>query len=310
MSSTERAFNRKSISFKRWFDSTLNKEEILIEGLPIKAVIQDQNQNNNKDLSDDKYLILENGVDVNVGNYVDWRNRVWMVFSEEEKTIQTHQQLKMKPSNHVIKWMINGSISGGGKGYPAFIQNQTLYTLGVSTSGNHAWLVNAKMMMYLPNNSETVKINIGQRVVIGTSVYQVMFRDPVSRKGLINYLLEQDVVSNDRDNIELGVADYYGSPKDDIESSSPNEPVAGEFTLSSVDALKIGTSITIKANSPVVEWIVNDTDKVSQIVSQDDSELVFSMAKDFRNVGSVVSVIAKDATGRVASKTVNVISPY
>src|SRR5699024_955882 len=216
-------FYRKSRSFEKWFDQSMNAFDVEIDGIANRVVIQDQNQNNNKDLSDDKYLITKLETDVKVGSHITYGEEEWIVFSNEFKTIQTHKQVKMKEVNHYIKWMINGEISGKGKGYPAFIQNQTLYTLGVSTSGNNAWIVNAKMMMYLPDNAETRTIGIGQRVVIGGSVYQVMFRDYVSRRGLVHFLLEQDMVAPDRDNLELEIADYWtgvNPPKDDGEGSN------------------------------------------------------------------------------------------
>jgi hypothetical protein len=184
------AYDRKLMSasrdFQRWFDSHIGKETVTIDGIEQFAVFQDQNQNNNKDLSDDKYMVVEKTSNVKVGSYVNWRDTLWMVFTDEHKTIPPHKQAKVKETNHRIKWMIGDKICGHGDGYPAFIQNQTLYTLGVSSSGSHAWIVNAKMMMYLPYNEETVAIGIGQRIVIGGAVYQVMFKDYVSREGLIN----------------------------------------------------------------------------------------------------------------------------
>jgi hypothetical protein len=315
-------FDRKLMSakrdFQRWFDGSIAKELVTIDGIEQFAIFQDQNQNNNKDLSDDKYMIVENGSNMKVGSYVNWREKIWMVFTDEHKTIPTHKQAKVKESNHRIKWMIGDNICGSGNGYPAFIQNQTLYTLGVSSSGSHAWIVNAKMMMYLPYNEETVGIRIGQRIVIGGAVYQVMFKDYVSREGLINYLLEQDMVATDRDNLELGVADYYTSKNTDTTIDEPTG-IAKEIIIEGSDKARIGSTLTYEASvfqdgtllsDGITEWVIADTEAVAHIVEQTEQKVTIRIESNFQKVGSVITIIGKTTDGTIGSKTVNIISPY
>jgi hypothetical protein len=316
----ERNFRMAERSFRQWFENALSKEKVVIDGVEQYAVFQDQSQSNNKDLSDDKYMIVENSSNAKVGSYVEWRGQIGIVFTGEEKTIPTHKQFKTKVANHVIKWMIGDKISGNGNGYPAYVQNQTLYTLGVSTSGHHAWIVNAKMMMYLQDNEETRQIKIGQRIFIGNQVYQVMFADPVSRRGLINYLLEQDFPNPEKDNFELGVADYYTALEK--ESSNDTEQPTGtskEVVINGSEKARIGSthkyeasvfSNRAKLSEGITEWAIADTEAVATVVEQTTEYIKIYFESNFKKVGSTITIIGKSEDGVIGSKTVRIISPY
>lgn len=313
----DRALRAKTRSFENWFNNSLTGDTVVIDGVEQRAVIQDQNQSNNKDLSDDKYVVVRNDSNIHVGSYMNWRDKIWMVFTEEEKTIPTHKQAKIKQSNHVIKWMQNGKICGDGKGYPAFIQNQTLYTLGVSSSGNHSWIVNAKMMMYLQDNEESRAIKIGQRIFIGGAVYQVMFKDYVSRKGLVNYLLEEDFVNSNVDNVELEIANYY-----DNQNSDTTQVVSDTHTdidIIGADKAKIGSTIKynvsasqngVQLTDGITDWTIADTESVATIVEQTPNSISVKIENNFQKVGSVITIIGRTTDGSIGSKTVNIVSPY
>jgi hypothetical protein len=315
----ERKMNQATRYFQKWFDGNLAKEEVSIDGVAQDAVFHDQNQNNNKDLSDDKYIMVENKSNMKVGSYVKWREKIWMVFTDEHKTIPTHKQAKIKESNHKIKWKIGDKICNGGEGYNAFIQNQTLYTLGVSSSGNHAWLANAKMMMYLPDNSESRALRIGQRIIIGGAVYQVFFKDYVSREGLINYLLEQDMTSTEYDNLELGIADYYPRNTTDTIEETPSVGVAKEVVIVGAEKARISSLVTYGAkvlqdgaesSEGISEWTVVDTESSITVESQTEESITIRVVNNFKKVGSTITIIGKTSDGTIGSKTVNIISPY
>lgn len=324
----ERAFNQKQRSFNEWFKNTLTRHLVKIDNAECYAVIQDQNQNNNKDLSDDKYLIVEKETPSKVGSLMEWRDRKWLIFSDEEKTIETHKQHKIKPTNHVIKWMVGDKICRDGKGYDAYVQNNTLYTLGVSMSGGNAWIVNAKMTMYLPNNEETRAIKIGERVFIGNNVYEVMMNDFVSRSGLIHYLLEENFYNPNIDDLENGVANRWkdknedGVATGDANNSDNNIVNEDNYTLSieGGNTIKVGKTSIFKATmsnqngdiieNPIMEWSIVDLESVSTVVEQDQSSITIRIANNFKFVGNQITIVGKATDGTLASKTVNVISPY
>ena len=76
-SSTSRERNlarlRKNLNYVCQF---ISKAECVIDGAKTEASFQDQSQSNNKDLSDDKYLVVPNGIEVGIGSYVNWDGRI------------------------------------------------------------------------------------------------------------------------------------------------------------------------------------------------------------------------------------------
>lgn len=271
------------------------------------AVFQDHSQSNNKDLSDDKYIIVPNNEEISVGSYIDWRKDQWLVFTEEHKTIPTHQQLKIKIVNEQIKWIKDGKICNDGAGWGAYVQNQTLYTLGVSASGNHMKLVDAKMMMYMQNNEETRMLKTNDRIFIGYAVYKVMFKDIVSRQGLINYLLEEDTLHEEYDNVELGIADYYKPGVLDPDYVAPDlEDEIIEIHGENLARLGKIYTYTIEEGYTVDEWIIDTIDNTCfEVQSQTETEIVLRVINDNRNVGLTALLLAK-VGDRVASRTIRI----
>lgn len=323
----DRAYNNKVKTFERWFENTLTRQEVIIGNNKYEAVIQDQNISNNDGLSDDKYMILRNGVNCATGDLVSWKDNDWLVFSKEIKTIDTHQQFSLKPTNYTVKWMMdNGQVSNLGKGHRGYVKNNTLYTLGVAMSGANAWVTNAKYAMFLPYNNETANMKIGQRLFLGTHVFQVMMLDIISRKGLIYYLLEEDFYNPNIDDLENGVADMWkvkdevGSDLEDNNQDNNVETPLYTMSITGNDNIKIGraSKFTIsfvhadgsQVQSSVTEWIVTDIDNVSTVESKDEQSLTLRVASNFSYVDKQVTIVAKSIDGIIASKTINVISPY
>lgn len=309
----ERTYNAKKRSFNRWFLSALNKENCLIDGESYQAVFQDHSQSNNKDLSDDKYVIAENSTPIGVGSYVNWRGNDWLVFTEEEKTIPTHQQLKIKEINWHIKWILDDKIVR----YGAHVQNQTLYTLGVSFVGDTAAIANAKMMMYMQTNADTSRIEIGQRIYIDNNVYKILFVDKVSRNGLVNCLMEQDLEHPEYDNPELGVADYYRGGVNptmdgDTEEIEDNVVIDGDSyaRISSTHVYRLdGDDYSAK------EWLVTSMDddvedKPFRIKRKSEREIEIYFIDDYRNIGKTISIYATLENGQTIQSSVGIITKY
>ena len=167
----ERQYKNKLRDFNRYFSETLNEELVAVTDKNnvtsiIEMAFQDHSQSNNKQLSDDKYVIARNETPIHVGDYVLWRDEHWMIFTKEVKTIPTHQQALVKNANYVIKWIRNGEVVNDGKGYHAYIQSNTLYTMGVSET-TYLDVVDGKMTMYMQNNKDTAQLIQDERIVIG-----------------------------------------------------------------------------------------------------------------------------------------------
>lgn len=304
----DRALKLKQREFVKFFDNALNREPCVIDGVETYAIFQDHSQSNNKDLSDDKYVILPNETKAGVGSYIDWRNQGWLVFTEEAKTIPTHQQMKVKVVNWNIKW-----INEEDKiiDYGAYVQNQTLYTLGVAYQGDLISVVDGKMMMYMQNNEDTRDIRIGTRVFIGADVYKIMFADTVSRSGLINFLMEEDTIT-ENDNTELGIADYWDR---DLPSDEEDDKEDIDAEIIGSETARIGSTYDyfISSDAKVAEWIVESIDGDSQpfyVLERDTERITLQFKNDFRFVGETINIIAKLASGDIVSLPVRVIKKF
>lgn len=320
LSSYERNMNLKKRTFENWFNNALNRYKVNIDGVEQYAVFQDHNQNNNDNLSDDKFMIAKNDSNVDVGSYVEWDDQTWLTFGYEFKTIQTHKQCRIKETNETFKWINkDGEICNDGKGYRGHVKNQTLYTLGVNTGGNHLWLANAQMMMFVPNNEEVNQLSLGDRLFIGNNVYQIMFNDDVSRIGLSNFLLEQDMLNPNVDNTELRIADYYA--KIGKEEDADDEVDEGEkaVVIEGAEKAKVGSTqiYTVKVmneeketDEGIYKWSVIDADSSVDVINQKPNSITIKVKSDFGKVGSKISIVGTTEDGAIGSKSVNIVSPY
>ena len=71
----ERQYKNKMRDFNRYFSETLNEELVAVTNKYnvtniIGMAFQDHSQSNNKQLSDDKYIIARNETPIEVGDYV------------------------------------------------------------------------------------------------------------------------------------------------------------------------------------------------------------------------------------------------
>lgn len=311
-----RNMKNKENTFNKYFENTLNKELAIVnqkESIPI--VFQDHSQSNNKDLSDDKYVITKNEFPIMVGDYIQWRNSVWMIFTKEYKTIPTHQQAKIKETNESIKWIRNGEIVNNGLGWWAYVSSGTKYTMGVSETP-YIHVPDAKMTMYMQNNPDTKMLQMNERIFIGDNVYKIKFRDDVSRRGLISYLLDQDTVNENYDNVELGIADYYkyfGKDNDFIKEHSDEMVDRVDNSLSGNLTIKVDGSNKYTSHIPIKLWSIESIDKTNEQVAitySDDNTLEIKFANDPRFIGHNFNIIAKDYNDNYQSFNVTVIKKY
>lgn len=338
-SQRERNMIRKTREFEKYFENTLDKEPAQVDGVETELVFQDHSQSNNKDLSDDKYVIAPNSVAIDVGSYIKWRNEEWLVFTEEFKTIPTHQQLKIKHVNRRLKWLVDKekkTICNNGDGWGAYIQNQTLYTLGVSFSGQHMPLANAKMSVYIKDTPETRAVKVGTRLFIAGQVYKVEFADYVSRVGLVNWLLDEDTKNPEIDNAELEIANYWDAdspsgshPKDNLDASdqkddhsesteTPSEDVQPkvEWNIEGETRARLGRTYvySVKATDgsepEVTEWITGDIEGVPFYVKDRNEHSLTIQVKDNYSLVGQTSTIAAKVNGEIKNIAIKIIKKF
>lgn len=310
----ERNLKHKTRTFNNYFNNSLNKEMVVVnQTQEMPMVFQDHSQSNNKDLSDDKYVIAKNENPIRVGDYIRWRDSMWMIFTKETKTIPTHQQAKVKEVNELVRWIRNGKIINDGIGWWAYVKSNTLYTMGVSETP-YIHVPDAKMMMFLQNNEDTKSLQMNERVFVGTNVYKIKFIDDVSRNGLISFLLDQDTINPNYDNVELGVADYYkyfGKGIDFAHESNEEDEVVSA-NISGSETIKVGSINKYTSEVPIKEWSINSMDSEDKIdvIYTDDYNIEIRCKNDFKAIGGKFSILAMDEDDNYHSFSVSIVKKY
>ena len=290
-----------SRTFQRYFDNTLTRNECLLNGEKVTLAFIDHSQSNNKDLSDDKYVVSPNEIQIVTGDYIEWRDSFWMVFTKEFKTIPTHQQAKIKEANELIKWVkADGTISNNGKGWPAYVQSQTLYTMGVSHT-NYMSLPDSKLSLFLKDNQETRDLVMNRRVVVGGRVYRTQYINTISRPGLISFLLDEDSIGPN-DNMLLGIADYHLIGEGHVDQ--PANPDEEQLTIDGNINPKVGRVYEYKISGmKVQEWVVTHSAKTEPyfVVKQDENSINIQFKDETRLIGEMIEIIAKVENGKYIS---------
>lgn len=309
LSYQERQFKNKQRSFALYFDRTLNREEVVLNGeKTFQAVFQDHSVTDNNGLSDDKYIIARNEDEFSIGDYIKWREQYWIVFTKENRTVTDHQQGKVKEANEIIRWIRNGKIVNEERGWYAYVQSQTLYTMGVSVTP-YIQTVDSKMLMYLRNSEESRDLRMDERVFIGPRVYKIKFTDAVSRHGLISFLLDEDTIGP-YDNTKLGVADYYRFyGNDDDITQHPDELDNGDKENENIEiigdtALKLSGEYTFElSEGNAVSWkiIHLEPETPYHLVSENDNRIIIKIKNDNRLVGSILTIVAELPDGSYIS---------
>lgn len=313
--STSREANliAKTQEFEHYFADSLNKEPATIfrsdfTRINTELIFQDHSQVNK--LSDDKYVISDNSVKLNIGDFIHWRDNGWLVFTSEIKTIATHQQAQVKQTNFSVKWMKDGKVINDGHGYAAYVQSQTLYTMGVSET-TYIDVPDGKMMMYMQNNADTRELRRDSRVFIGNKVFKIKFIDLVSRHGLISYLMDEDTIHDEYDNVELGVTEYWKSlpfdkskkENDSEKMDDLNNPVIKKMEITGQQSPKIGSTQTYTTNFDVTEWVVESLsyNHIIDVIEKTTNSIKIHFKDDYRAIGNKVIIIANSDDDYVSS---------
>ena len=127
----EQTLNELKDSYEDYLSHTLTASKFTI-GLNVYDVsIQDVNDQNNKDLRDDKFMICSMSTPIVVGDIGIWDkyNEHYIVLSDEKKTVESNKRFKIYPCNYLLKWVdIKGKSDR--ESY-CVVEDATMYTDGI-----------------------------------------------------------------------------------------------------------------------------------------------------------------------------------
>ena len=109
----------------------------------------------------------------------------------------------MQKCNHNLKWQRNCKVYE----YPTVVFSRTAYKDDVYPD-KVMTLASGQFQLYIQDTEETRDLQISNRFFIGRDVYEIAYIDDVTLSGLLILTLNKSMSKNDRDNVELGIADY------------------------------------------------------------------------------------------------------
>lgn len=229
--------------------NSLSCKDCLVNGVPQKLVIDDGTLPYYKDVKSlpDEYF--------DAGDYVEWADAMWLMVScDWDKEVYTYG--KMQQCNYVLRWQNTDAeiierwsvISSASK-----YNNGQLYNNIIVVNSN-------QLMVYLPIDSETLKLKSNKRLMVDFNTeapkcYDVTRVDTVTMgydgiaeprydgKGCILLILTETEINPDTDRINLMLCDYI--------TPNVNPSTHLEISYSGKPEIRIGGKKTFTANTEV-----------------------------------------------------------
>lgn len=276
---TEKILNTKKRDIDIWFETALNKHLVQINDVDYDVIIQDIDLDNEKDTSDNKYLLGKLDYNIKPSDIVTWETDKYIILSKERNTVQTHNTFKIMRCNTVAKWI---DIDGKVHEIPAYALNQTLYSLGVKEY-EMIDMPNAKMILDLPQNEETLKITRDMRFIVDGFIWKIANIDTINKSGIIHLMMGEDIFTPD-DNIELGIADYYKYYKEEVVIPPTQLNITGDTTIK-LNQSKIYT-LTPPPNQNVDWYIIGEY--IPPIIKIDNCTVKIGINSDSKNINKTI----------------------
>lgn len=171
------------------------------------------------------------------------------------KTIETRDGYDlsiMQPTNTILKWIDSeGQLQ---EQYCIFEYN-TRSNFGLDDDRVMS-IPDGRRQVIVQSNVHTRKLKRDKRFIFDSQVFKVIDFDWTSDEGLVNLSLKEDLINESTDNLDLGIADYYGSI-----SNYTIQILNGEsFSVQAGDMLHMQAMVSNNGN--VVEkdivWLVSD----------------------------------------------------
>ncbi|ASA22752.1 hypothetical protein [Paenibacillus donghaensis] len=152
----------------------------------------------------DQKVITSLDYDLQNGDIVDWQSSRWInIITDYLGDIYTRGTIKRCVS--LLKWIDN---AGDIQETPFAFNSESSSNFGVNED-RIITLSNERRNIILQSNEHTYKVTRDKRFIFDDRVWKVTALDRISKKGLIIITLQEDEINPAKDNLELGIADYY-----------------------------------------------------------------------------------------------------
>lgn len=265
-----------------------NGEYDIEKSIRVRCEIGDVSKNDKKVL-DEKHISFRFDDTYDIGSYIKWKNRYWVLVHEDINSFETHRTFVMKKCNQILKYKYKGKIYN----IPISIGNLTLYSDGLQDI-RYTSTGDSKASISYGSNEITKTIDVGTRVMFTnkttfrlTNINDYEYNGAYTGSdGLIKSLVLQTALLNN-DDIENNIA---WNP-----DSIPNElPQDNKINGEKFIYMGAKNKYSIVYTNNQIEWLLDNNYVFCNIISQNDNECVLESKPLANYVGASVNLIARD----------------
>lgn len=307
------AKNKLLWSARKVFEKQLNTngKDVLVDGVPIKALIFEHTNPLNEDRIDRKFRCSDS-TKIRRGSIVEYDNRYWLVISEPKRR-EVYIMCKIIPCNNTLVFQ--------DKDNPSIIHEVPCVLSGKASSyatgedkNKYFVLMDDKILITVPDNEITRQIELKKRFIFDhdkLNVYEVTKIDTLTQKGLINITMKQDEYNPSKDRLDLNIADYR-----EVDNNKPEEPLVEDgyvIVIEGVDTMVFMSTETFTAkiynNGIPVEGksVIWEVDKRFKAIEVTDTTCTIEVPIGDYSVGKFpIKAILRDDESVFAIKEIDV----
>ncbi|MCC0705081.1 hypothetical protein IC213_18660 [Clostridioides sp. ES-S-0049-02] len=286
------------LSFKKYLKETPTCIEVPITDIDEVCITKDTKRavaainditNNDKRSLDEKNLLVESDLNVDVGCYLFYDNCYWLTIFKEHKEMDTYKHFIIKRCNQFFNYKYKGQTYK----IPLSVENLTLYSDGMADN-KYTSVADTKRQLYFGSNHITKTIDIDTRIMLtGKTVFRVTSVNDFEYNGretgvdgLIKAICLQDALISKDDTVN-NIA--WNDLSENDKTVTPFNKIIGNKVINLGEENKY-----IIDHSQGVEWLLDKQYSYCNIINQDEKLCVLKSNTLAKYSGLEVLLLAKD----------------
>lgn len=269
-----------------------NGEDILVDGVPVRALITTYTNPLNENKEDRRLRCLDN-VEIKKGSYVEYEDNTWMVFTKPKLESKVYKLCKILECNDVLTFQDKETLEIITK--PCILLDKSsVYNDGLKTGV--ITLQDDQIAIKVPFHPKIAEFPIKKRFIFQHSVvYELTQVDILTQKGLITLTMKRDQESKTNDNFDLNIADYIEP------NNNPEPPEPTEITINGSNEIKLNqtNTYTVESTNSILFSLKSDDGNdtsLATITEQVNNTCKVKASGTSTNVGKYFRLYAGDGT--------------
>lgn len=286
------------LSFKKYLKETPTCIEVPITDIDEICITEETKRavvainditNNDKRSLDEKNLLVESDLNVDVGCYLFFDNCYWLTIFKEHKEMDTYKHFIIKRCNQFFNYKYKGQTYK----IPLSVENLTLYSDGMADN-KYTSVADTKRQLYFGSNYITKTIDIDTRIMLtGKTVFRITSVNDfeyngreTGADGLIKAICLQDALISKDDTIN-NIA--WNDLSENDNTVTPFSKIMGDEFIN----LGEENEYTID-HAQGVDWLLDKQYKFCNIINQNEKTCTLQSGTLAKYSGLEVLLLTKD----------------